>query len=338
MGKCESLKPSYIATSDPSSSVSIHDQPVISDSMPESGRIHLQSELLECLEQQSVPSDVSINVCFTLRDGNVEAGSVIDEVEEYYGQLGLDLLRSIISAAESPETPVIGMIYLLLLLHCVYMLTPEGTENGTTITLYRNSIILEYHGLNQAELHSVRSTLAWLCLLQRNPNMNGIFISRGSWTNGSFHLEPLVHVKWKRCCWSNMLVYGIVADLGNETPRRPLLKTKPSVMLYLAGFLDPHIVDGGYLFSGIYSALVPVARREDNAILWHFESKEPRGEMLDVTRMQCLKRNWLRVSDVESLMDKEAYVGWSASGGLCLGTDMHFYQTTWASRVGNPTM
>lgn len=68
-------------------------------------------------------------------------------------------------------------------------------------------------------------------------------------------------------------------------------------------------IDGGYIFGGIYSALVPVVRKGDGAILWHFESKKPRGEPLYVFKMQILRHNWLHVLDAESLITEEAYVG-----------------------------
>lgn len=85
---------------------------MISEPMPGTGHMYLRLELSGSLEHQRVPSDISKNVCFTLRNSNFETGSIMDEAEKHYGQVGLDLLRSIISAVESPGTRIISMVCL----------------------------------------------------------------------------------------------------------------------------------------------------------------------------------------------------------------------------------
>lgn len=63
----------------------------------------------------------------------------------------------------------------------------------------------------------------------------------------------------------------MIASFDDKIPNSPLMLTSFSLAYQLAGVHAPIYVNEGIIYHGGMTALVPVQRRPDGKILWHFE-------------------------------------------------------------------
>lgn len=85
-------------------------------------------------------------------------------------------------------------------------------------------------------------------------------------------------------------------------------------MVRLAAVETAHYVDGGIVFTGLFSAPVPVRRDEaTNSIQWHFEGVAP-DEATDFLRLRDLKscaagESWFKTTDIGVLRNATCFLG-----------------------------
>lgn len=80
-------------------------------------------------------------------------------------------------------------------------------------------------------------------------------------------------------------------------------------MARLAGIIMPVDFLGGYILKGLSTALIPMEEFEgDGAIQWHFLLTESTEDVI-------------KVKDVQTLMERKAYLGWCKVAKVLLGTD-----------------
>ena len=127
----------------------------------------------------------------------------------------------------------------------------------------------------------------------------------------------MLPVDWSGSCWTHTLEHGIIASLDSLIPRAPLLFTTFPIAFQLAAVSTPSRFENGWYFFGGFTALIPVEKRTDGSILWHFESTE--DDILVPSRLQSLKRRWYQ-TDLDELVSSHAVVGWNARGAAMLGT------------------
>lgn len=158
---------------------------------------------------------------------------------------------------------------------------------------------------------SFKSSLSWICLLKRNEVKDRISVSRGYWDCDRFFLEEeMLPVDWSGSCWIDTLQHGIIASLDLSIPRTPLLSTTFPIAFQLAAVSTPSRCENGWYFFGGMTALVPVEKRADGTILWHFESAE--DNVLARSRLQSLKGRWYQTANLDELVSSPALIGWSA--------------------------
>lgn len=97
-------------------------------------------------------------------------------------------------------------------------------------------------------------------------------------------------VDWSGRSWTKTLGHAIVVCLDHIVPQAPLLSAAFLIAYQLAGVHAPIHVDGGLIYHGGMTALVPIEVRKDGSILWHFESRL--NDLLKVSEIKCIKRHW----------------------------------------------
>ena len=170
---------------------------------------------------------------------------------------------------------------------------------------------------NSNLVSSLKESLSWICLIKRNEIQNRISVSRGYWDCDRFFLEAMLPVDWSGSCWTHTLEHGIIASLDSLIPRAPLLFTTFPIAFQLAAVSTPSRFENGWYFFGGFTALIPVEKRTDGSILWHFESTE--DDILTPSRLQSLKRRWYQ-TDLDELVSSHAVIGWSARGAVMFGS------------------
>lgn len=174
-----------------------------------------------------------------------------------------------------------------------------------------------YNTDNSNLVSSLKESLSWICLIKRNEIQNRISVSRGYWDCDRFFLEAMLPVDWSGSCWTHTLEHGIIASLDSLIPRAPLLFTTFPIAFQLAAVSTHSRFENGWYFFGGFTALIPVEKRTDGSILWHFESTE--DDILRPSRLQSLKRRWYQ-TDLDELVSSHAVIGWSARGAVMLGS------------------
>ena len=165
---------------------------------------------------------------------------------------------------------------------------------------------------------SLKASLSWICLSKRNEIKDRISVSKGYWDCDRFFLEAMLPVDWSGSCWTHTLQHGIIASLDFLVPRKPLLSTTFPIAFQLAAVSTPSRCENGWYFFGGMTALVPVEKRADGTILWHFESSE--DDVLARSRLQSLKGRWYQTPNLDELVSSPALIGWSAEGAVMLAS------------------
>lgn len=142
---------------------------------------------------------------------------------------------------------------------------------------------------------SLKASLSWICLTKRNEVKERITVSKGYWVSERFFLETMLPVDWSDSCWTHMLQHGIIASLDFLIPRAPLLSTTFPIAFQLAAVSTPSRCEDGWYFFGGMTVLVPVEKRADGCILWHFESAE--DDVLARSELQSLKGRWYQATN-----------------------------------------
>lgn len=128
----------------------------------------------------------------------------------------------------------------------------------------------------------------------------------------------MLPVNWSNSCWTHTLQHGIIASLDVLIPRQPLLSTTFPIAFQLAAVSTPSRCEDGWYFFGGMTALVPVEKREDGSILWHFESAE--DDILARSEMQSLRGRWYQTTSLDELISSPALIGWSARSAVMLAS------------------
>lgn len=125
-------------------------------------------------------------------------------------------------------------------------------------------------------------------------------------------------------CWIGLFRSGVVAFNSCERPRgTPTgLEISFDMMVHLSGVENVYNIDGGYIFVGFSTALVPTSYHEaTNSVQWHFEEANGKsGELLRPCSLPSVLGAWYKTQDVNSLRKSKCFVGWFARANILLGT------------------
>lgn len=128
----------------------------------------------------------------------------------------------------------------------------------------------------------------------------------------------MLPVDWSDSCWAHTLQHGIIASLDTLIPRAPLLSTTFPIAFQLAAVSTSSRCENGWYFFGGMTALVPVVKRADGSILWHFESSE--DDVLARSELQSLKGRWYQATSLDELMSSPALMGWNARDAVMVAS------------------
>jgi hypothetical protein len=189
-------------------------------------------------------------------------------------------------------------------------------------------------------MEEISKMLGWLCLAIRKPPTNGIFVSSKSET-GNLLLnnitEAFESTETRESCWHRLFFSAIVvADFSNKSLSDYYLKVDPKLMLLLSAVEHPVLVEDGQIFMGYSTALIPIERNKDGAIKWHLETREKKSQ-LKVSDLIAIKKMWYQ-TDLDTLMQSPALLGWSSSCEVRLGTEDLPHTVTWSLKEQKPKL
>lgn len=81
-------------------------------------------------------------------------------------------------------------------------------------------------------------------------------------------------------------------------------------------------LQAGIVLTGFFTALIPVDERA-GVVQWHLEYNDPSrsdSELINPYNLCSTERNWLKITDYESLRQKECILGWWDEAHIMLGT------------------
>ena len=119
-------------------------------------------------------------------------------------------------------------------------------------------------------------------------------------------------------CWHSLFVNAVLAvqfPIAERTHGHGI-ELSPFLMARLAGIIMPVHFLGGHILKGLSTALIPMEEFEgDGAIQWHLLVTESTEDIIKV------KDDFFKVKDVQTLMERKAYLGWCNVAKVLLGTD-----------------
>lgn len=123
-------------------------------------------------------------------------------------------------------------------------------------------------------------------------------------------------------CWTGLFRSGIVAFHSCERPWGAGLEISFDMMIHLSGVENVYEIDGGVIFVGFSTALVPTSRDETtNSVQWHFEEVNgTSSELLRPCSLPSILGSWYKSRDVNMLRSSKCFVGWFARANVLLGT------------------
>lgn len=123
-------------------------------------------------------------------------------------------------------------------------------------------------------------------------------------------------------CWTGLFRSGIVAFRSCERLWGAGLEISFDMMIHLSGVENVYDIEGGVIFVGFSTALVPTSRDETtNSVQWHFEEVNgTSGELLRPCSLPSIRGSWYKSRDVNMLRSSKCFVGWFARANVLLGT------------------
>lgn len=123
-------------------------------------------------------------------------------------------------------------------------------------------------------------------------------------------------------CWIGLFTSGIVAYWPLGRPWGAGLSISFDMMVHLSGVENVFHLDGGIIFVGFTTALVPIAHdATTNSIQWHFEEVDTSSsELLKPSSLLAVLGDWYRSQDINILRTSKCFVGWFARANILLGT------------------
>ncbi|KAH8748871.1 hypothetical protein F5883DRAFT_652987 [Diaporthe sp. PMI_573] len=123
-------------------------------------------------------------------------------------------------------------------------------------------------------------------------------------------------------CWTGLFRSGIVAFHPCERSWGAGLEISFDMMIHLSGVENVYNIEGGVIFVGFSTALVPTSHDEStNSVQWHFEEVNGMsGELLRPCSLPSILGGWYKFQDVNILRTSKCFVGWYERANILLGT------------------
>ena len=197
----------------------------------------------------------------------------------------------------------------------------------------------------------VTEILAWLTAAVRSSTPPSLSSSEASLTFENyesdsevayFKLQPkaLNSIRYgSTMCWHPLFEHSAIAAQFPYAPRTQGVgvELSPLLMATLAGIQTAVEFRGGLILRGLSTALIPLGMREDeDAIQWHLATTKRRDDAIITELFGGLDEiegidAYYKVQDIQQLLDKRAYLGWSSVATVRLGTQEASYQeVTWS--------
>ena len=187
-------------------------------------------------------------------------------------------------------------------------------------------VICIYENIDSSLLLALKTTISWFCIVNRHEAPGVISLFRGLWKCDVFRLKQLEPVKWVSC-WVKMISVDVVVPLNSVISENPFLYTSFSLACQLAYVHAPLHVEGGFIWHGGFSSLVPMARHANGFILWHVEALEGDDDFFRLHDIEALRGAWYQTMDMNVYRIAQAILGWSHGGEIRLAS-------TWAAGLG----
>lgn len=184
---------------------------------------------------------------------------------------------------------------------------------GYCILMSDTKIICVYENIDRPLLFALKSTISWFVLVNRHEAPGVISLSRETWERNFFRLQQLEPVNWVSC-WVKMVSAAVVVPIDSITSQAPLLFTSFALAYQLACAHTPLHIEGGFIWHGGFSSLVPMARHADGFILWHVESLEGDDDFFQLHDIKALRGAWYQTMDMNVYRTAPAVLGWSHEG------------------------
>lgn len=223
--------------------------------------------------------------------------------------------------------------------------TSSRSTSSQTLEIHvTNSHIIIGVGRDQEDAQSFVDAIVWVCTAVRvNPKRQAdsgersqLQMSKASQLMSikSVHPQVLVYglADLTQCsdqelgpqakCWTGLFRSGIVAFHSRERPWGAGLEISFDMMIHLSGVENVYEIEGGVIFVGFSTALVPTSRDETtNSVQWHFEEVNgTSGELLRPCSLPSIRGSWYKSRDVNMLRSSKCFVGWFARANVLLGT------------------
>lgn len=195
----------------------------------------------------------------------------------------------------------------------------------------------------EGEFTDLKQALVWLCAaLRRVPVVPSpeaaSLVSNTEQTLGcrilnvqlaGFALQSFEHFDWTTTsskddqCWRHIFKSSVVVPMARPLPA-PLgrgARMTFDLMIHLAAVESWYRIDGGSIFVGFFTALIPMGRdKHTGSIQWHFESTTG---VLDPRQLQSIRGDWYKfdhLSPRTKLRSSSCFVGWYQRACIMLGT------------------
>ncbi|KAJ5175320.1 uncharacterized protein N7482_001197 [Penicillium canariense] len=289
---------------------------------------NISCELLDLPRMYNdIQSALTNTTVLVRKKDTIEYSTVQKSLFDYYGTLGIDVMKGLVRTLKSSE--------------CLY------TDGRMSLMAYSHGIRLTSCSLDQELLN----ILKWICLTVRRPVSGAIYLSAADSNLERFGppsltlrpLQPLHELDLPNGCWGELFDGAVVAlapGVQNKAPCRGL-ELNCNAMIQLAAVEYPVLVEcgsdlpSGLVFLGYSTALIPIRETDDGMILWHLEVAS-QDRQIKASELQATRSDWLRTQDLSYLLSKKALLGWCSRAELRLGASTDDLNVTWSGAKVKP--
>jgi hypothetical protein len=192
-------------------------------------------------------------------------------------------------------------------------------------------------------VHSVHakmiSSLSWLCAAIRSSpysklvySSTSIEISKESGDRRAIaiRLNELQPFQTGIACWHSLFPHGVIAKGFPIKGRRQGkgLEISVSDMALLSHSLSAVEFDGGLIFEGLRTLLIPMRElSDDDALQWHLESKSDQKSRYGRSVRSILSHSgilkWHKELQLRRLIQKRCFLGWVEKASVIMGAESY---------------